>query len=374
MSRAVVSLYAGALAASYQFCRDVTRRVGRNFYYGMKLLPPAKRSSLFALYAWMRRADDLADATTAESIPQRIEMLEQFRRATRLAIALDGATPAAAGPLSGKPWPSWGELALTHGLPAAPTRPVAPVPRTPRENEDGANLADIAPIGESPWETFSEVVPPGPPHPAILKTDDWSGWLAFRDCVHRHRLPAALFDAMIDGQQQDLAFVEPATFDQLERYCYRVAGVVGLANIHIFGYTGGSATEALAVDLGTAFQLTNILRDLREDAQRGRIYLPRDERQRFAVTLADILASRSGPHFDEFMQWQIRRAEDLYKRSAPLEARICADSRPALLAMTGVYHGLLKRISRDPRRVLHGRVRLGALTKTAIAWRAILSR
>ncbi len=290
-----------ALRASEIFCRDVTRRQARNFYYGLKLLPEPKRSSMFALYAWMRCADDLADTGVGNSAlsaraqagdPHR--RVEEFRLATRLAA---------------------------------------------RENR-------------------------------IPDQDPWPGWAAFIACVRRHGVDPALFDAMIDGQKQDLDFIEPETFDQLRLYCHRVAGVVGLASIAIWGHTGGAQTQAMADDRGIAFQLTNILRDIREDARRGRIYLPRAELARFGLARQDIIQGRDSIRFGEFMRWQIQRAESFYRRSQELDIRITAESRPALAAMTAIYHGILLKIAAAPARVLHGRVGLGGLAKARIAWRA----
>ena len=102
-------------------------------------------------------------------------------------------------------------------------------------------------------------------------------WPAFCDMAQRYSVPARVFEEAINGQQRDLSPVALETFEELYSYCYQVAGVVGLASIYIWGFDGGTATETMAIDRGVAFQLTNILRDLREDVGRGRIYLPRQE-------------------------------------------------------------------------------------------------
>jgi phytoene synthase len=183
-------------------------------------------------------------------------------------------------------------------------------------------------------------------------------------------MPAYVLDEVIAGQQQDLRGDVIDTFEQLHEYCYRVAGVVGVASIYVWGFTGGAATEKLAVERGVAFQLTNVLRDLREDAARGRIYLPRNELAAAGVNESDITGGIASDNFDKMMRMQIDRAEKYYRDSAPLESFISADCRPTLAAMTEIYHGLLGKIAKDPRRVLHERVSLSLLAKLRIGWRA----
>jgi phytoene synthase len=199
-------------------------------------------------------------------------------------------------------------------------------------------------------------------------------WPAFTEMVHDYRMPRKIFDDVIAGQRQDLEPTAFDTFDQLNEYCYRVAGVVGLASIYIWGFEGGAETESLAIDRGVAFQLTNILRDLREDAARGRIYLPAEDLAVMNVTERDLTEARGGPAFRELMQFQIDRAEHYYTKSQPLEERIQRDSRPTLVAMTQIYHRLLKKVAVAPERVLKERVSLSLLSKLMIGWRAARSR
>jgi phytoene synthase len=156
----------------------------------------------------------------------------------------------------------------------------------------------------------------------------------------------------------------------LREYCYRVAGVVGLASIHIWGFEGGPETEALAVDRGIAFQLTNILRDLREDAANDRVYLPTSELERFGVSGEDLRSARGGQGFLDLMRFQIERAETYYAKSAALDDRVAADSRPTLITMTEIYRRLLRKVAQQPERVLHERVSLSFLSKLRIGWRA----
>jgi phytoene synthase len=199
-------------------------------------------------------------------------------------------------------------------------------------------------------------------------------WPAFAEMVREYNVPRHLFDDVIAGQRQDLEPEPFDTFDQLHTYCYRVAGVVGLASIYIWGFVGGAETEALAVDRGVAFQLTNILRDLREDAARGRTYLPLEDLAVMNVTEADLRGTRGGHEFKELMRFEIDRAESYYRKSADLEERIQRDSRPTLVAMTQIYHRLLKKVAVQPERVLRERVSLSLISKLMIGWRAARSR
>lgn len=291
MTMTLRTFIAKVLNPSRAYCEQLTRAKARNFYYGLKLLPEPKRSAMFALYAYMRLVDDIADEEDGRSVSQRLDDLEAWRRQTHAVLG-------------------------------------------------GASASD---------------------HPV---------WPAFADLVNRHRLPAKIFDDVIAGQRQDL---EPAPFEnfaQLYEYCYRVAGVVGLASIYVWGFEGGEQTEQLAIDRGVAFQLTNILRDLREDAGRGRTYLPLDELNAMGMTEQDVRDLRGGTKFREMMRFQIGRAYDYYRKSTPLESFIAPDSRPTLIAMTAIYRGLLKKVAYEPERVLRERVSLSLFSKLRIGWRA----
>jgi phytoene synthase len=219
------------------------------------------------------------------------------------------------------------------------------------------------------WSESTHAVLSGQP-----PTDGGAIWPAFADMIQRYGVPGHVFQEVIAGQRQDLAAPAYQTFEDLRQYCYRVAGVVGLASIHIWGFQGGAQTESLAIDRGVAFQLTNILRDLREDAGRGRCYLPLSELAAAGCTPADISAGRLPPGFGKFLADQIIRAQSYYQKSAPLDDLISADSRPTLAAMTQIYRGLLAKMAADPLRVMHQRVSLSALAKVRIAWRAARSR
>jgi phytoene synthase len=193
--------------------------------------------------------------------------------------------------------------------------------------------------------------------------------LALRPVAAEFGLPREHFDAIIDGMAMDLEQSRYLDFATLERYCHCVAGVVGLLSAEIFGYEV-PATRAYANELGIAFQLTNIIRDVGEDARRGRIYLPQDELQRFGVSAADILGSRATPAFKRLMAFQVERARAAYARAlAALPPRDRRAQRPGLM-MAAIYRALLDAIEREDYRVLDRRIRLTPLRKAWIAWRA----
>ena len=181
-------------------------------------------------------------------------------------------------------------------------------------------------------------------------------------------LPQELLLEIIDGMEMDLQQTRYADFTALSLYCYRVASVVGLLAAEIFGYTDRK-TQKYAHDLGMAFQLTNIIRDVGEDARRGRIYLPQDELQRFNVTEADILNSRHSDAFARLMTFQIERAEYYYSQA--MSELPAADRKTQLpgLVMAAIYRTLLDEIKHDDCRVLNQRTSLTPLRKLWIAWR-----
>jgi len=197
-------------------------------------------------------------------------------------------------------------------------------------------------------------------------------WPAFHHTVRRFGIPHDYFRTMIDGVVSDL---EPRcfeTFDQLERYCYQVASVVGLTTIHIFGFDTPTALP-LAEKCGLAFQLTNILRDIREDAERGRIYLPAEDLRRFGVTEEDLRAGNRSPAFLRLMRYQAARARACYEESRPLLDLIHPRSRRSLWALIAIYSRLLERIESTGYDVFSRRVRLSVLEKSWIVVRALVS-
>ncbi|MEX0778008.1 MAG: phytoene/squalene synthase family protein [Phycisphaeraceae bacterium] len=292
------------LRASFACCAQVARQHGRNFYYGMKLMAEPRRSAMYAVYAWMRAADDLADEPGAEAQKQR--QLDAFRRQT--AAAVD-----------------------PHG--------------------------DIAADGPSA-------------HAAM--------WPAVADTFRRYRIDHACLAAMIQGQLLDQHKTRYASFAELHDYCYKVASTVGLVCLSVWGAADDATARQLAVDRGLALQLTNILRDLVEDARRDRLYLPTDELRQFGIEpealLAQLREGQAEPAFDDLMAFQIERARAYYTSSAALESHLDASCRPTCWAMMRIYHRLLEKIAAAPRRVLTQRIKLSTMEKLTIGLRAMMRK
>ena len=190
--------------------------------------------------------------------------------------------------------------------------------------------------------------------------------------VRRFNLPRQHFEEIIDGMEMDLSYNRYPDFATLQSYCYRVAGAVGLMAAAIFGYRD-RATLTYAENLGTAFQLTNIIRDVGEDARRNRVYLPLDELSRFGLSATDVAQLRETDEFRRLIDFQIERAQDFYNRAfAALPAADRKSQRPGLV-MAAIYCTLLKEIRADGNRVLNQRTSLTPLRKLWIAWRTWLT-
>jgi phytoene synthase len=204
------------------------------------------------------------------------------------------------------------------------------------------------------------------------KFDGYPAWPAFFDTVERYRIPHDYFFQMIEGVMSDLAPRRFVTFEELYKYCYQVASVVGLTIIHIFGFDTRSALP-LAEKCGVAFQLTNILRDIREDAERGRIYLPAEDLARFGVTAEDLCSGNRSPAFLKLMSFEAARARAYYNQSLPLLELIHPRSRSSLWALISIYSRLLERIEATNYDVFSRRVRLSLFEKSWIVVRALAS-
>ena len=195
-------------------------------------------------------------------------------------------------------------------------------------------------------------------------------WPAFQDAVRRYQIPHQYFYQMIDGVLSDLEPRRMQTFDELYRYCYQVASVVGLTIIHIFGFDSSEALP-LAEKCGIAFQLTNILRDVREDAEHNRIYLPEDDLERFGVTPDDLRQGRKTEAFARMMDFEAARARRYYDESRPLLDLVHRKSRSSLWALITIYSRLLDRIRKSNYDVLSHRIRLSTFEKSVIVLRAM---
>jgi phytoene synthase len=195
-------------------------------------------------------------------------------------------------------------------------------------------------------------------------------WPGFQDAVRRYRIPHQYFYEMIDGVLSDLQPRRIRTFDELYRYCYQVASVVGLTIIHIFGFESPEALP-LAEKCGIAFQLTNILRDVREDAGLNRIYLPEEDLERFGVTAEDLRVGRKTEAFARMMDFEAARARRYYDESRPLLGLVHKSSRSSLWALITIYSSLLDRIRKSNYDVLSRRIRLSTFEKSFIVLRAM---
>ncbi len=173
---------------------------------------------------------------------------------------------------------------------------------------------------------------------------------------------------IIDGMEMDLQQSRYLDFKALSLYCYRVASVVGLLAAEIFGFQDRK-TLKYAHDLGMAFQLTNIIRDVGEDARRGRVYLPMDELKRFEVPVADILNARHSDNFRKLMEFQIERAEQFYAQAMSMLPAVDRKTQRPGLVMAAIYRTLLEEIKNDGCLVLNQRTSLTPIRKLWIAWR-----
>lgn len=291
---------ASQLALAYSVCRGITRSAARNFYYAFLVLPKPKRQALCAVYAFMRRCDDITDDTTL-SLGERREKLE-----------------------------AW--------------------------------------LGD-----FHRVLGGQPTDDAIL--------LALTDTQRRYRIPSELLDQLAYGTAMDVQ-EEPAagqltvhyrTFDDLYVYCYRVASVVGLVCIRVFGYRDPGA-EPLAEKLGLAFQLTNIIRDVKEDAAMGRVYLPEEDLAKFGITAQELLSADDSPRLRSLLGMEADRAREYYVAADELIPLIEEDRQPALWVLATIYRRLLEKITLRRYDVFHGRVSLTVGEKLSILGKGFLKR
>ena len=200
------------------------------------------------------------------------------------------------------------------------------------------------------------------------KFDGYPAWPAFFDTVQRYRIPHDYFFQMIEGVMSDLEPRCLGTFDELYKYCYQVASVVGLSTIHVFGFDSSDALP-LAEKCGVAFQLTNILRDVCEDVGRGRVYLPAEDLERFEVKPVELCTGSRSDSFKQLMQFEADRARGFYREAQPLVSLVHKRSRPALRALIGIYSRLLERIEECGFNVSR-RVKLSVAEKCWIVVRA----
>jgi len=229
------------------------------------------------------------------------------------------------------------------------------------------SAVDEAPAGSDPKKAISQlraelaaVYGGAPTHPVAI---------SLAGHVRHLGIPKEFFDELINGVEMDLSTTRYITFGELSRYCYRVACVVGLICLHIFG-TRDPRAKDYAVNLGMAFQLTNILRDLGTDADRGRIYLPLEDLTRFGYTEELLLQRRYSAQFSELMAFQCKRAHEFYEKARVILDSLPRADRKALTPaemMRGVYERILRRIEQADYRVFDSRISVPPVSRLAIA-------
>jgi phytoene synthase len=292
---------ASQLDMAYSVCRSIARAAAKNFYYGFAVLPQRKRNALSAVYAFMRRCDDITDDTALhpqDRYNKLIEWLDKVHRA----------------------------------LAAQPT-------------DD----------------------------PVLL---------ALTDAQRNYQIPIGLLDQLAYGTATDLDYAPEAagaplaaryqTFEELSQYCYGVASVVGLVCIRIFGYRDPAA-EPLAERCGLAFQLTNIIRDVKEDAAMGRVYFPQADLAQFGLSAAD-LAMPDLARVRPLLAMEADRARECYKAGEELIPLVNEDSQPALWVLITIYRRLLEKIALKQYDVFSERVRLTVPEKITVLGKGIVKR
>jgi phytoene synthase len=298
------------VAMAYSVCRGITRSAAKNFYYAFLVLPRHKREALCAVYSFMRRCDDITDDSN----------LPLQERRLKLEAWLDALHRAQQGEPTDDP---------------------------------------------------------------IL--------LALTDAQRRYQIPAGLLDELASGTAMDIETtseledepgfarshaslpVQYASFEDLQLYCYRVASVVGLVCIHVFGYRDPAA-EPLAERCGLAFQLTNIIRDVKEDAAMGRVYLPEEDLAKFGLTASDLLTAPDSARFRPLLNLEADRAREFYKAGDELIPMIAEDSQPGLWVLVNIYRKLLQKIADRQYDVFSGKVSLTVSEKLRILGRGFLQR
>jgi phytoene synthase len=294
------------LVMAYSVCKGITRTSAKNFYYAFLVLPRRKRQALCAVYAFMRRCDDIADDPTL-ALPDRRQKLDTW---------LDALHRAQQGE---------------------------------------------------------------PTDDAIL--------LALTDAQRRFAIPAGLLDELAHGTAMDVEQEENSaqttsapgltiqyrTFQDLRLYCYRVASVVGLVCIHIFEYRDPAA-EPLAERCGLAFQLTNIIRDVKEDASMGRVYLPEEDLAKFQISGSELLTTPDPARFRPVLALEADRAREFYSSGDALIPYVAEDSQPALWVLVTIYRSLLEKIAEKRYDVFTAKISLSTSEKLRILAKGFLKR
>ena len=320
--------------AAYRHCEEITWSQARNFSYGIRLLPPAKRQALAAVYAFARRIDDIGDGDLPG--PAKLAALAD----ARASVTGLGARLSPGGTNGGPPGMDGGQPEGNGGQPAGG----------------------------------------GPDGDLVL--------MALADAAGRFDIPLAAFGELIDGCEADVRGATYRTFDDLLHYCRCVAGSIGRLSLGVFGTADVATATPLADALGVALQLTNILRDIREDYLGGRIYLPAEDFERFGCSLDDGAltpgpasngSGQPGPagganagRLAALVEFEAERASDWYARGLTLIPLLDWRSAASAGAMAGIYFRLLERIAATPQAVLERRMSLSTKEKAMVAARSLV--
>jgi 15-cis-phytoene synthase len=352
--------------AAYRHCEEITWSQARNFSYGIRLLPPAKRQALAAVYAFARRIDDIGDGDLPK--PAKLAALADARASV---IAL-GAKPGPPGG-GGKPPGEGGRPPGENGSP-------------PR---DGGRASGES--GSPPGRNGSPPGDGGRP-PGDLAPGGDLVLVALADAAGRFDIPLSAFGELIDGCEADVRGTTYRTFDDLLHYCRCVAGSIGRLSLGVFGTADVATAAPLADALGVALQLTNILRDIREDYLGGRIYLPAEDFERFGCSLGNGSLreepqengpSQHGPRqhgpgegangdkLAALVEFEAQRASTWYAKGLTLIPLLDWRSAASAGAMAGIYFRLLERIAATPHVVLERRMSLSAGEKALVAARSL---
>lgn len=303
------------LAESYRFARRLTQQSGSSFRLSFLLLPRPQYRAMCVLYAFMRITDDLADDPTP--CPADLSSPEQSPPANSLR--------------------SNGQQTRSEGTRSAASSTPVDLPCL-RETLLRQWREQLRRSLETDQDTH-------PLHPAL------------RTVVREYGLDSEWLEDVITGVEYDLQPRCLADFAELRRYCYLVAGTVGLCCQAIWR-ADLEATRDWAIACGEAFQLTNILRDLREDAAVGRCYLPAEDLQRFDCSLDTFQSGQATPGFLDLMNFQLERARTAYRTALPLDSALSGPGRRMFRVMFRTYATLLEKIATSPAAVLQGRIRL----------------
>ena len=309
--------------AAYAYCEELTRREAGNFYHSFKYLPEEQRKSICAYYAFCRRADDIADGDYVDIFPGALGPNDPEAIAYRRELE---------------------ELAAA--------KPV--IERTEFEDK----LAQLFFFRKKLSTAYNR----------MSSTDPI--FMALKHTVATYGIPREYMDDLISGMEDDLYTNRYQTFEELYSYCYRVASTVGLVCIDIYGHESTAAAREFAEAWGIAMQLTNIIRDVQEDAERDRIYLPLEDLERFGITEEDMMSGRrllEHPGWKPFVQEYCARVKAYRDKAFKLLPLLPKQSRYSPAAMMAFYSSILRRIERSGGDVFTERVKLSKAEKLTVA-------